>query len=114
MAPVSMNFGPQNCGAVPQMSVQDQGAARMTKDYCDFPMVLIFEQSVKSPMRAAIVVANWRGYHGCAEDDFPMGSDFLRSRSITDADRDRGRKLAPLTATGTMAWGPVSCCSNRF
>jgi len=46
MAPESMNFGPQNCGAVPQMSVQDQGAARMTKDYYDFPMVLIFEQSV--------------------------------------------------------------------
>jgi hypothetical protein len=25
-----------------------------------------------------------------------MGSDFLSSRSITDADRDRGRKLARL------------------
>ena len=29
MAPVSKNFGPQNCGAVPRMSVQDKGAARM-------------------------------------------------------------------------------------
>jgi hypothetical protein len=28
--------------------------------------------------------------------DFPMGSDFLSSRSITDADRDGGRKLARL------------------
>jgi len=27
-APVSKNFGPQNCGAVPRTSVQDQGAAR--------------------------------------------------------------------------------------
>jgi hypothetical protein len=28
--------------------------------------------------------------------DFPTDSDFLSSRSITDADRDRGRKLARL------------------
>ena len=28
---------PQNCGAVPQTSVQDQGAARMIEDYYDFP-----------------------------------------------------------------------------
>ena len=28
--------------------------------------------------------------------DFPMGSDFLSSRSIADADRDGGRKLARL------------------
>jgi len=28
--------------------------------------------------------------------DFPMGSAFLSSRSITDADRDGGRKLARL------------------
>jgi hypothetical protein len=28
--------------------------------------------------------------------DFPTGSDFLSGRSITDADRDRGRKLARL------------------
>ena len=33
-----MNFGPQNCGAVPQTSVEDQGAARMIEDYDDFPM----------------------------------------------------------------------------
>jgi hypothetical protein len=38
LAPVSMNFGPQNCGAVPRTSVQDQGAARMIEDYHDFPM----------------------------------------------------------------------------
>src|SRR6516164_4844372 len=37
MAPVSKNFGPQNCGAVPRTSVQDQGAARMIEDYYDFP-----------------------------------------------------------------------------
>ena len=37
MAPVSKNFGPQNCGAVPRMSVEDQGAARMIEDYYDFP-----------------------------------------------------------------------------
>ena len=37
MAPVSMNFGPQNCGAVPRTSVDDQGAARMIEDYYDFP-----------------------------------------------------------------------------
>jgi len=37
MAPVSKNFGPQNSGAVPRMSVQDQGAARMIEDYCDYP-----------------------------------------------------------------------------
>ena len=30
---VSKNFGPQNCGAVPRMSVQDKGAARMIEDY---------------------------------------------------------------------------------
>ena len=41
---VSMNFGPQNCGAVSRMSVQDQGAARMI-----------------DPMRTAMVTANWRG-----------------------------------------------------
>jgi len=34
---VSMNFGPQNCGAVPRTSVEDQGAARMIEDYYDFP-----------------------------------------------------------------------------
>jgi hypothetical protein len=38
MAPVSMNFGPQNCGAVPQTSVEDQDAARMIEDYYDFPI----------------------------------------------------------------------------
>jgi hypothetical protein len=38
MAPVSKNFGPQNCGAVPRVSVQDKGAARMIEDYYDFPM----------------------------------------------------------------------------
>jgi hypothetical protein len=37
MASVSMNFGPQNCGAVPRTSVEDQGAARMIEDYV-FPM----------------------------------------------------------------------------
>jgi len=37
MAPVSKNFGPQNSGAVPRMSVQDKGAARMIEDYYDFP-----------------------------------------------------------------------------
>jgi hypothetical protein len=36
-ASVSMNFGPQNCGAVRQTSVEDQGAARMIEDYYDFP-----------------------------------------------------------------------------
>jgi hypothetical protein len=46
MAPVSMNFEPQNCGAAPRTSVQDQGAVRMTEDYYDFQWVLIFEQSV--------------------------------------------------------------------
>ena len=46
MAPVSKNFGPQNCGAVPRTSLQDQGAARMIEDYDDFQRVLIFEQSV--------------------------------------------------------------------
>jgi hypothetical protein len=46
MASVSMHFGPQNCGAVPRTSVQDQGAARMIEDYYDFQWVLIFEQSV--------------------------------------------------------------------
>ena len=46
MASVSMNFGPQNCGAVPRTSVQDQGAARMIEDYYNFQWVLIFEQSV--------------------------------------------------------------------
>jgi hypothetical protein len=61
MAPVSKNFGPQNCGAVPRTSVQDQGAARMIEDYYDFQRVLILEQSVKSPTRTAIVAANWRG-----------------------------------------------------
>src|SRR5215467_6966975 len=61
MAPVSTNFGPQNCGAVPRTSVQDQGAARMIQDYYDFS----------------------------------TGFDFC-SRSITDADRDRGHKLARL------------------
>jgi hypothetical protein len=38
MAPVSKNFGPQNCGAVPRTSVEDKGAARMIQDYYDFPM----------------------------------------------------------------------------
>jgi hypothetical protein len=38
MAPVSMNFGPQNCGAVPRTSIQGQSAARMIEDYYDFPM----------------------------------------------------------------------------
>src|SRR5215467_13354053 len=38
MASVSKNFGPQNCGAVPRMSVQDEGAAGVIKDYYDFPM----------------------------------------------------------------------------
>jgi hypothetical protein len=28
-------LGPQNCGAVPRTSVQDQGAARMIEDNCD-------------------------------------------------------------------------------
>jgi len=51
---------PQNCGAVPQTSVQDQGAARMIEDYYDFP----------------------------------TGSDFRAIGQSTDADRDRGRKLA--------------------
>src|SRR6516164_8739547 len=37
MAPVSKNFGPQNCGAVPRTSVEDQDAARMIEDYYDFP-----------------------------------------------------------------------------
>jgi hypothetical protein len=46
MASVSKNFGPQNCGAVPRTSVQDQGAARMIEDYYIFQRVLIFEQSV--------------------------------------------------------------------
>jgi len=46
MVPVSMNFGPQNCGAVPRTSVEDQGAARMIEDYYDFQRVLIYEQSV--------------------------------------------------------------------
>ena len=36
MAPVSKNFGPQNCGA---MFVQDKCAARMIEDYYDFPML---------------------------------------------------------------------------
>src|SRR5215467_3358661 len=46
MAPLSINFGPQNCGAVPRTSVQDQGAARMIEEYYDFHGVLILEQSV--------------------------------------------------------------------
>jgi hypothetical protein len=37
MAPVLMNFGPQNCGEVPRTSVQDQGVARMIEDYYAFP-----------------------------------------------------------------------------
>src|SRR6516225_11400049 len=37
MAPVSMNFGPQNCGAVPGC-LPRPGAARMVEDYYDFPM----------------------------------------------------------------------------
>src|SRR5215472_11391920 len=41
-----MNFGPQNCGAVPRTSVQDQSAARMIEDITIFQRVLIFEQSV--------------------------------------------------------------------
>ena len=35
MAPVSMNFGPQNCGALLRTSVQDRGAARMIEVYYD-------------------------------------------------------------------------------
>src|SRR6516165_122973 len=35
MASVSMNFGPQNCGAVPRMSVHDKGAARMIEGLYD-------------------------------------------------------------------------------
>jgi len=46
MAPVSMNFGPQNCGAVHRTSVQDQGAATMSKIITIFQRVLIFEQSI--------------------------------------------------------------------
>ena len=61
MAPVSMNFGPQNCGALSRTSVEDQGAARMIEDYYDFPTGSIFEQSVNQPTRIAIVAANWRG-----------------------------------------------------
>jgi hypothetical protein len=38
MAPVSMNFGPQNCGAVPRTSADDQVVARMIEDYYDYPM----------------------------------------------------------------------------
>jgi hypothetical protein len=38
MVPMSMNFGPQNCGAVPRTSVEDQGAVGMIEDYYDFPM----------------------------------------------------------------------------
>jgi hypothetical protein len=36
MASVLMNFGPQNCGAVPRNSVQDQDA-QMIEDYYYFP-----------------------------------------------------------------------------
>jgi len=43
---VSMNFGPQNCGAVPRTSVEDQGATRVIEDFTIFQWVLIFEQSV--------------------------------------------------------------------
>ena len=46
MAPVSMNFGPQNRGAVPRMSVRDKGAARRSNIILIFQRVLIFEQSV--------------------------------------------------------------------
>src|SRR5215469_6829444 len=49
MASVSMNFGPQNCGAVRRTSVQDQGAARISKIITIFQWVLIFEQSVNHP-----------------------------------------------------------------
>ena len=61
MASVSMNFGPQNCGAVPRTSVQDQGAARMIEDYYDFPTGSDFWAVGQSPTRTAIVAANWRG-----------------------------------------------------
>jgi len=61
MAPVSMNFGPQNCGAVPRVSVQDKGAARMIEDYHDFLTGSDFRAVGQSSARAAIVAANRRG-----------------------------------------------------
>jgi hypothetical protein len=42
--------------------------------------------------------------------DFPTGSDFLSSRSITDADRDRGRKLARLR---TLTWDQTLTANGR-
>jgi hypothetical protein len=72
MAPVSMNFGPQNCGAVPRTCVQEQGAARMIEDYYDFQRVLIFEQSVTDADRD-------RGHH-------PPTADY-RPRRVVKEDR---------------------------
>ena len=48
--------------------------------------------------------------------DYPMGSGFLSSRSITDADRDGGRKLARLRrGCGTMPESDFSgSCISGF
>src|SRR5215472_8288382 len=61
MAPVSVKFRPQNCGAVLRTSAHDQ---------------------VRRGRSKIITFSN--------------GFWFLRSRSITHADRDGGRKLARL------------------
>src|SRR5215470_13316656 len=61
MAPVSMNFGPQNCGAVPRTSAHDQGVAGMIEDYYDFPMGSNSSAVGQSPTRTAMAAANWRG-----------------------------------------------------
>ena len=46
MALVSMNFGPQNCGAVPGRLPHDQVRRGWSKIIKIFQWVLIFEQSV--------------------------------------------------------------------
>jgi C4-dicarboxylate-specific signal transduction histidine kinase len=46
MASVSMNFGPQDGGAVPRTSVEDQGCGEDDRRLLRFPNVLMFEQSV--------------------------------------------------------------------
>src|SRR6516165_10247186 len=48
-APVSMNFGPQNCGAVLPTSAHDQVRRGWSKIITFFQWVLIFEQSVNHP-----------------------------------------------------------------
>jgi hypothetical protein len=90
MAPVSMNFGPPNCGAAPRASVEDKGAARMIEDYYTFQQwVLIFEQSVnhrRGPRSGRKLARLRRGF--CLQFHATTAYDILRSTGVNIGKRD--------------------------